>query len=145
MRLILTTLIAFVVSLVSCDPKQPSMVQNEKPKLVLQITVDGLRADLIERYRDRFVDDGFNYLLSNGAVFTNAHYQHANTETIVGHTTLSTGTIPAMHGMVGNVWYDRSTGELAYNIEDPEAPILPTREQKVEGAHFSQSQISSRA
>ena len=32
-------------------------------KLVLQITVDGLRADRLNRYQDRFGEGGFNYLL----------------------------------------------------------------------------------
>ena len=43
-------------------------------KLVLQVTVDGLRADLINRYRAGFGKDGFNYLLTRGAVYANAHY-----------------------------------------------------------------------
>ena len=30
------------------------------PRLVLQITVDGLRADLLERYQENSVKDGFN-------------------------------------------------------------------------------------
>jgi len=85
-------------------------------KLVLQITVDGLRADLLNRYRNNFVNGGFRYLMDEGVVYTNAQYQHANTETIVGHTTLATGAFPSTHGMVGNVWYDRDAGELAYNI-----------------------------
>ena len=88
-------------------------------RLILQITVDGLRGDLLSRYGDRFGLDGFRYLLEDGTVFTNAHYQHANTETIVGHTTLATGTSPSLHGMIGNVWLDRESGELGYNIEDP--------------------------
>ena len=86
-------------------------------RLVLQITIDGLRADLIDRYENGFGEGGFRYLLKKGTVYTNAHYQHANTETIVGHTTLATGTFPSQHGMVGNVWFDREAGELAYNIE----------------------------
>jgi len=96
-------------------------------RLVLQITVDGLRGDLLRRYGDRFSEGGFRYLLDHGTVYTNAHYRHANTETIVGHTTLATGASPADHGMVGNVWFDRESGELSYNIEDPEYPLLPTR------------------
>ena len=64
-------------------------------RLVLQLTVDGLRADLLARYADRFSDDGFMFLKHQGTVYTNAHYQHANTETIVGHSTLATGAQPA--------------------------------------------------
>ena len=97
---------------------------GEQPKLVLQITVDGLRADLLERYRGGFVEGEFNRLLETGTVYTNAHYLHANTETIVGHATLATGTFPSLHGMVGNVWFDRDAAELAYNIEDPDYTML---------------------
>jgi predicted AlkP superfamily pyrophosphatase or phosphodiesterase len=59
-----------------------------------------------------------------GVHYINAHYQHANTETIVGHVSLATGTVPAAHGMVGNVWFDRESGRLAYNIEDPDHHLL---------------------
>ena len=97
---------------------------NDEIRLVLQLTVDGLRADLLARYADRFGDDGFLFLKRNGAVFANAHYQHANTETIVGHATLATGAQPSVHGMTGNVWFDAETGELSYNIEDAEHPLI---------------------
>jgi predicted AlkP superfamily pyrophosphatase or phosphodiesterase len=113
-------------------------------RLVLQITVDGLRADLLNRYRAGFGKDGFNYLLNQGAVFANAHYQHANTETIVGHTTLATGTFPSQHGMVGNVMFDRKAGELTYNIEDPDAPLLPGREESSAGEQVDPSQKLAR-
>ena len=85
-------------------------------RLVLQITVDGLRADLLARYRKSFGDGGFRRLLDEGTSFGNAHYRHANTETIVGHTTLATGATPAVHGMIGNAWLDRESGELGYNL-----------------------------
>lgn len=73
------------------------------PKLVLQITVDQLRGDMPERYVNRLGEGGFRHLINNGIHYANAHYQHANTETIVGHTSLATGALPSAHGMVGNV------------------------------------------
>ncbi len=94
------------------------------PRLVLQITVDALRGDLPGRYARLFGDGGFRFLMDQGVHFTNAHYQHANTETIVGHVSLATGTVPAAHGMVGNVWFDREEGRLTYNIEDPDHHLL---------------------
>ena len=116
-----------------------------QPRLVLQLTVDGLRGDLLSRYSANFGEGGFNYLFSNGVVYTNAHYLHSNTETIVGHTTLATGATPAVHGMVGNVWYNADTGELGYNIEDPDAPLIPTRKTTVEGAQLDPAQKRSRS
>ena len=94
------------------------------PRLVLQITVDALRGDLPKRYAHVFGDGGFRYLMGEGINYTNAHYQHANTETIVGHVSLATGTVPAAHGMVGNVWFDREQGRMSYNIEDPRYHLL---------------------
>ena len=96
----------------------------EPPRLVLQVTVDALRGDLPGRYAHVFGEGGFRYLMERGVYYTNAHYQHANTETIVGHVSLATGTVPAAHGMVGNVWFDREQGRLAYNIEDPDHRLL---------------------
>ncbi|HGY54943.1 MAG TPA: alkaline phosphatase family protein [Caldithrix abyssi] len=94
------------------------------PRLVLQITVDQLRGDLVNRYGAGLENGGFNYLLSHGAVFTDAHHRHANTETVVGHTTLATGTDPAIHGMISNVWIDRKTGATVYNVQDPDYPLV---------------------
>jgi len=97
---------------------------GEQPKLVLQITVDALRGDLPSRFSNVLGDGGFRYLMGQGIHYTDAHYQHANTETIVGHTSLATGTVPAAHGMVANVWFDRELDRLVYNIEDPDYRLL---------------------
>lgn len=101
-----------------------SQANANKPRLVLQITVDQMRGDLIDRYQNHIGEGGFAYLLENGAKFVNAHHPHANTETIVGHTTLSTGTIPAIHGMVANLWFDRKTGLPFYNVQDADYPLV---------------------
>ncbi len=112
--------------------------------LVLQITVDGLRADLLNRYRKGFGQGGFRYLMTQGIVYTNAQYQHANTETIVGHTTLATGAFPSEHGMIGNVWFDRKAGELFYSIEDPQHPLIPTRKRSTKGEQVDPAQQLAR-
>jgi len=125
------------ITLANAQPRQDI-------KLVLQITVDGLRGDLLNRYQAGFGKGGFRYLMTQGTVYANAHYQHANTETVVGHTTLATGTSPSQHGMVGNVWFDREAGELSYNIEDVDAPLLPSREKSSEGEQVDPTQKLAR-
>ena len=95
-----------------------------KPRLILQITVDQLRGDLPTRYIDRLGEGGLRYLLEDGIHYNNAHHAHANTETIVGHVTLATGAHPAAHVMIGNLWFDRTTGVTTYNIEDPDYRLL---------------------
>jgi len=89
----------------------PASADDKKPKLVLQITVDQLRGDLPMRFKERLGKGGFRYLLENGTHYNNAHYQHANTETAVGHATLGTGADPSRHGIVANDWIDQKTGK----------------------------------
>ncbi len=113
----------FVFALAALASTGTALAQ-ERPKLVLQITVDQLRGDLIDRFGAGFGDSGFNYLRRNGVTFANAHHRHANTETIVGHTTLATGTDPAVHGMVANLWFDRVEGTQFYNVQDADFPLV---------------------
>ncbi len=120
---ILTVLTITMAAVIS--PAANSFAQSAgAPRLILQITVDQLRGDMPTRYFDRLGKGGFRYLLDNGTVYTNAHHRHANNETIVGHTTLATGADPAIHGMIGNVWFDRTSGALTYAVEDARYPIL---------------------
>lgn len=101
-----------------------AIAADAPPKLILQITVDGLRGDMPGRYLDFYGNGGFRYLLEEGLVYTNAQYQHSNLETVVGHSVLATGAFPAAHGMVANVWMDRETGELGYAIEDSDYEMV---------------------
>ncbi len=94
--------------------------QPDRPRLVLEIVVDQLRGDMPAMVLDRCRPGGFRYLTEKGVWYKNAHHPHANTETIVGHATLSTGAYPSRHGMVGNVWFDLELDRLVYNIEDPD-------------------------
>lgn len=105
-------------------PAATAEAADGAPRLVLQITVDALRADMPERFRRHHGDGGWRYLLDEGLHYVNAHYEHANTETIVGHTSLATGAYPSTHGMIANVWFDRETQALRYNIEDPGHRLL---------------------
>lgn len=116
----------FIMPLVTYARDTAPINLPSKPRLVLQITVDALRGDLPRRYAHMFGDGGFRYLINQGVVYTNAHYQHANTETIVGHVSLATGSVPAAHGMVANVWFDREQDRLIYNIEDARYHLLTT-------------------
>ncbi|MEJ2385318.1 MAG: alkaline phosphatase family protein [Xanthomonadales bacterium] len=117
----------------------------DRPKLILQITVDQLRGDLPTRYYDRLGEGGFRYLWENGVVYRDAHHAHANTETIVGHTTLATGAHPSAHGMVANLWFDRETGFTTYNVEDPDYRLLTAGADVDEGSEIDPTQRAARS
>ena len=128
------------LALSSCFTPAIASENSTAPKLVLQITVDALRGDLPDRFRANMSNDGFVYLLENGVHYANAHYQHANTETIVGHVALATGSPPSANGMVGNVWYDRSLNRPVYNIEDPSRSELETGSLNTESVQLDDTQ-----
>lgn len=101
-----------------------SLFAQQKPKLILQITVDQLRADLPLKVYDRLPDGGFKYFYEQGVVYENAYHRHANTETVVGHATLATGADPSAHGMIGNIWFDTEARQTVYNVQDINYPLL---------------------
>src|SRR6202007_9389 len=59
-----------------------------RPKLIVIIVIDQFRGDYPERYRERFVENGFRLFLDHGAAFVNCNFDYANTHTAPGHATL---------------------------------------------------------
>ncbi|CAM4437437.1 MAG: Alkaline phosphatase PafA [Legionella sp.] len=104
--------------------------ETNQPKLVVQIVVDQLRGDLIHKHQQQFGSSGFTFLLSHSINYSNAHHPHANTTTCAGHATISTGTYPAMHGIINNDWYNRKSKQTIYCMEDLKTQVLPTQHTK---------------
>ena len=93
------------------------------PKLVLAIVVDQFRYDYLTRFRTEFTG-GLKRLLDQGAVFTNANYDAAPTVTAVGHSTFLTGAMPAISGIVGNTWWDRTTAKSVTSVSDDTTKLV---------------------
>src|SRR5262245_23546350 len=91
-----------------------------RPKLVVVIVVDQMRADYIEKFRKQWTG-GIKRLLEQGAWFREAAYAYAATETCVGHATIATGSVPASHGIVANAWWDRDSQKMMTCTADPRA------------------------
>jgi predicted AlkP superfamily pyrophosphatase or phosphodiesterase len=89
-----------------------------RPKLVVILVVDQMRADYLDWYGANFTA-GLKRLMQEGAWFTQAAYPYLNTITCPGHSTVGTGSFPYHHGMILNNWYDRSTGKSPYCTDDP--------------------------
>jgi predicted AlkP superfamily pyrophosphatase or phosphodiesterase len=89
-----------------------------RPKLVVGLMVDQMRWDFLYRYADRYSEDGFRRMLREGYTCENTFIPYAQTVTAAGHATVYTGTTPAIHGIMGNEWYERSLGRSVYCVED---------------------------
>jgi predicted AlkP superfamily pyrophosphatase or phosphodiesterase len=89
-----------------------------RPKLVVGIVVDQMRWDYLYRYYNRYRSGGFRRLLDEGFTCENAFISHLPAFTAVGHTTIFSGSVPAIDGIAGNDWIDQATGKSVYCTED---------------------------
>src|SRR5437868_11880728 len=97
--------------------------QPKAPKLVLAIVVDQFRYDYMIRFRADYTG-GLKRLAEQGAVFTNARFEHVPTVTAIGHSTFLTGATPAMSGIVGNEWWDGTTRTRVTSVSDDSTRLL---------------------
>lgn len=93
--------------------------QLQRPKLVVGIMVDQMRWDFLYRYFNRYSPyGGFKRMLGQGFSNENAYINYTPTVTACGHTTVYTGTVPAVHGITGNAWFDNELNRNVYCSED---------------------------
>ncbi len=105
-------------------PERPFPAVSEVPSLVVVLTVDQLRGDYLDRFRR--LDGGIARLARDGAWFTNAHHDHAITETAPGHSVILAGRHPRSTGIVRN-----NAG-----IQDPAHPLLEADGQPASPMRF---------
>ena len=98
-------------------PSTPMTAQNapalSRPKLVVLIAIDQFRGDYLQRYATQYTG-GLARISKGGAWYTNAHHDHAITETAPGHATLLSGRYPRSTGIMMN----------RIGVEDDAAPLL---------------------
>lgn len=123
MRLI-KLLILFIAAVINYAPvfaqKANAQVQTvARPKLVVGIVIDQMRWDYLYRYYKRYqVKGGFRRLLDNGFTCERNLIPYTPTVTACGHTSIYTGSVPAIHGVVSNGWYDAKLKRVVYCAED---------------------------
>ena len=93
---------------------------EERPKLVVVVSVDQLCQEYLQRFGANLNDQGFYRMVEKqGAHYANCHHSHAFTHTGPGHSGQMTGAHPNMHGIIGNIWFDRASGKNLYCVADP--------------------------
>jgi hypothetical protein len=75
------------------------------PRVVFVLVLDGMRRDYFDRYAD--VMPTLSALRRRAAWFSQAHVNVLPSNTAVGHSTISTGADPRVHGITGVSVYDR--------------------------------------
>ncbi len=119
-----STVVLIIVLVMGSVGVSGQKIPSQKPKLVVGITVSGMRYDYLSVYWDKFGDDGFKKMASTGANCKNARYDYLITEPSVGYATIATGAKPNAHGIVSDYWYERLTNKVTYSLDDPDQTTI---------------------
>lgn len=95
--------------------------QEQKPRLIVVITVDPLSPVWLETFQNHFSTGGFRKLSEEGLVFSQAQTNQFLSSRSSSVATLSTGAPSAVHGIIGTSWYDRLKRDELYCTEDYES------------------------
>ena len=96
-----------------------AQTSNQHPKLVVGIVVDQMRWDFLYRYYDRYAaDGGFKRILNKGFSCENTLIPYTPTVTACGHAGIYTGSVPAIHGIIGNGWWNSQLNTSVYCVQD---------------------------
>lgn len=91
----------------------------KRPKLVVGIVIDQMRWDYLYRYYNLYQSDGgFKRLLNGGFSCENTMVPYIPSFTACGHTSIYTGSVPAIDGITGNDWWDYDVSKLVYCTGD---------------------------
>src|SRR5574337_651770 len=92
-----------------------------------------MRWDYLYRYYDRYSNDGFKRLLNGGFACENTFINYLPSYTAVGHSTVFTGSVPSIDGIVGNDWIDQLTGKSVYCTDDSTVQTVGGSANAVDG------------
>lgn len=131
---------AIVLALTGPSAAQ-TVTHARAPKLIVLISIDQMRGDYIDKFQHQW-SKGLKRLITEGAWFRQADYPYYNTVTCAGHASISTGTVPAVHGMVLNQWWERNNSRLI-SCTDDDAQKLITYGIPVKGVGHSAKHLLS--
>ncbi|MDW8273899.1 MAG: alkaline phosphatase family protein [Chitinophagales bacterium] len=112
-----------------------TLAQNNsaRPRLVVGIVVDQMRWDFLHRYTEKYSAGGFKKLIMEGYNCEQTYINYFPTYTAPGHASIYTGSVPAIHGITGNNWFDNTARRVVYCTEDTTVNSLG--ESKKSGQH----------
>lgn len=117
-----STLILLLISAISITSAQKIVSDKPSeraPKLIVGIVIDQMRWDYLYRFNPLFKPNGgFKRMMNEGFTCDNTQISYTPSVTACGHAGIYTGTVPAIHGITGNAWYDRELKRAVYCTED---------------------------
>lgn len=118
-KVIPAVLAACLFSTITLNSQDLKKIPPEKPRIIVGIVVSQLRYDYIQRFWDKLDENGIKLLVNRGTTCRNTSFNYLFSQHGVGHASISTGTIPADHGIVGREWYLYLQDRIEQSTEDP--------------------------
>lgn len=112
--------------------------KHDRPKIVIGMVVDQMCWDYLYRYYDQFGEGGFRRLMNEGFNCENTRINYIPSVTAIGHSTVYTGSVPSIHGIAGNYFFEDGQGkyctgdknEIAVGVEPCRAGQMSPRNLK---------------
>lgn len=130
-KFVVTAFLAFLAALAAGPRHSAAEGLPGAPRLVVVVAIDQFREDYLTRFSDLYRPaqqgrrvGGFRYFQYRGAWYPDCEYRYHRTVTAAGHAVLGSGAWPWANGIVGNSWWDASTGKSVYCVADPKAQVV---------------------
>ncbi len=102
--------------------------QIKRPRLVVGLVVDQMRWDYLYYYYNEFGEGGLKRLVNEGFSCENTMINYVPTVTAIGHSSIYTGSVPALTGITGNNFY--IDGRPTYCCEDSTVRSVGSRSKE---------------
>lgn len=106
-----------------------AQAERQIPRMVVNITIDGLRSDLLDAFMPLYGSNGFQRLFNEGRVYDYAQYPNANLNRASSIATLATGAVPYDNGIINLQWFDRNTLRPTFCVADDTVRGIETTEK----------------
>lgn len=108
--------------------------KKQRPRIVIGVVIDQMRWDYLQQFKGLYGKDGFVRIMDKGFSCNETYINYLPSYTAPGHASIYTGSIPAIHGIAGNDWYDKTSGMPVYCVADDSSALVGVN---AEGAGMS--------
>lgn len=95
-------LLTLLTSAAAVAQGRADIPELRRPRLMVGLMIDQMRWDYLIRYADHYSEGGFRRLMREGWNCNRTRINYLPAVTAVGHASVWTGSVPALHGIAGN-------------------------------------------
>lgn len=118
--------LAILIAVFASAEAQAQTVKSV-PRLVVNIMIDELRSEILDKYRSIYSTEGFNKLQKEGISYANAEYSFPQLNHAACIASFVTGASPKYHNIVGSEWFDRQNLRIQNCVTNTKGLVTPAQ------------------